>query len=135
MRPILLSLYVIALLGTMLGCTKKDQAPAPVAHTVLTGYYSLTGLYVMNANGTYTAVPPSSCLIGFLLNLKAGGTIALQDACLNIGGTWLYANGMLTVAESTGTVLISGAVSFKADGITIDVDNTVDNLRYELFRN
>jgi hypothetical protein len=119
---------------SLLSC-KKSSTSSATATTVQLGYYSLVGLYAINSNGTYTSKPVPSCLASFLLNLQASTQMQLQDACLSLAGTWGYANSVLTVTAADGTVEISGAVSFEADGITIDVNNTVDNTRYQLYRN
>jgi hypothetical protein len=117
----------------LIGCSKKS-APAP-AKTVLTGYYSMTGIYSINADGTYTALPPGSCRGTFSLYLGDGGQMNVQSECQNFAGTWGYASGILTIAKSDGTPYIRGEVEFEADGITIDVNSTVDNFRYRLYRN
>ena len=58
-----------------------------------------------------------------------------QDACVNFTGTWSYVNNTFTMTEANGSVDIKGAVEFEADGITIDINNTIDNTRYQLWRN
>jgi hypothetical protein len=132
-----IAIHVLALLACALlfGCSKKNTTPLPINKTVLTGYYSLTGLYTINTNGTYTAKPITSCLTNFSMNLQTNNLMQMQDNCFNITGTWSYTNNILTVTEGNGTVLMQGAVQFETDGITIDVNNTIDNTRYQLFRN
>jgi len=133
-----LSIFKFVLVGAfglfLFGCSKKDPVVAPVK-TVLTGYYSLVGLYSINANGTYTPKVAGSCLQDFSLNLKDNNLMQFQDACQNFTGTWSYVNNTLTITESSGSVDIKGPVEFEADGITIDLNNTIDNTRYQLFRN
>jgi len=58
-----------------------------------------------------------------------------QDACQNISGSWSYSNGIFAMTETSGHLDIRGPVEFESDGITIDVNSTIDNTRYRLFRN
>ncbi len=119
----------------LLGCTKKKIDLAPEPKTVLPGYYSLIGYYLINANGSYTAVLPPSCQTGYSLGLANNNVMQFQNLCTNFTGSWSYANSVLTVTSATGVTFLKGPVEFEADGITIDVNNALDNYRYRLFRN
>src|ERR1700761_8342340 len=92
------------------GCAKKSTAPLPSPKTVLTGYYSLAGIYSINGNGSYTAKQSPPCLAGFSLDLMANNQMQLQDACLNIAGTWTFVNDVLTITEASGTGYIMAHV-------------------------
>ena len=136
MKQTKLSLFKCATLALacllLLGCSKKS-APAP-ARTVLTGIYKIIGIYSVSANGTYTALPTTECRESLTLELQDGGQMNVQSECQNFAGTWAYSGGILTIAKADGTPYIRGTVEFEADGITIDVNSTVDNFRYRLFR-
>ncbi|MEO6523797.1 MAG: hypothetical protein ABIN91_19090 [Mucilaginibacter sp.] len=133
MRPVRRALLLAALCSAAALSCKKKADDADSGRAVLTGYYSIVGLYSINANGTYKAVSRQPCQVNFLLYLKPGGQMELQRACGNVSGAWSYASGNLTV--SAGSAIISGPVEFEPDGIIIDVNNSVDNVRYQLFRN
>lgn len=116
----------------LLGCSKKNT-PAP-GRTVLTGIYKIIGLYSINADGTYTALQSTACRESLTLELRDARQMNVQSECQNFTGTWTYADGILSITEADGTPYIRGAVEFEADGITIDVNSTVGNFRYRLYR-
>jgi hypothetical protein len=130
--PAILAITVLCVL--LFGCSKKSEAPKQEPKTVLTGIYKIIGLYSINANATYTPLPTTECRESLTLELQDSRRMNVQSECLNFTGTWTYSGNILTITKGDGTLFMQGAVEFETDGITIDVNSTVDNLRYRLFR-